>query len=136
MTTLAEAKELIYLTFFNGWGATSAYTFDNENFTPPVALPWARLAVRHNLSNQASLGPTLARKYDRSGSIFIQCFAPLDSGTATADNLASIAQGIFEGKTLTPDNVRIYDVTIREIGPDEQWYMINVEAFFEYTQTK
>ena len=47
MTTLNEARGAIYAAFVAGWGATSAYTFDNENFDPPTEAVWARTTVRH-----------------------------------------------------------------------------------------
>jgi hypothetical protein len=138
MTTLGQARERIYESFVTDWGATSAFTFDNEEFDPPTGTPWVRLAVRHTASNQETLGGIGQRKYERIGSVFVQCFTPLDSGVASADNLASIARAVFEGKTLAPagEAIHFFDVVVREVGPDGAWYQINVEAFFTYHETK
>lgn len=136
MTTLNEARGRIYQDFATAWGATSALTFDNEDFSPPAGLPWVRLAVRHESAQQESLGEPGARKFERLGRVFVQVFTPLDTGAATADNLASAARAVFEGKTLTPENIRFHAVTVREIGPDGAWYQVNVEAQFSYTETK
>ena len=136
MTTLNEARGAIYAAFVAGWGATSAFTFDNENYSAPAEAVWARVTVRHGSRAQESLGPVNGRKFESSGSVIVQCFAPLDSGASLADTLAQVAQGIYEGKTLSPEQIRFTSSTIREIGPTEDWYQINVEATFTYTETK
>lgn len=136
MTTLAEARERIYGDFITGWGATSDFTFDNEDFKAPASSPWARVAIRHTARAQESLGPVNGRKFESTGSVFIQCFSPLDGGRTAADTLAAAAQGIFEGKHLLPEGIRFTGSAITEVGPTEDWYQINVEAFFTYTETK
>ena len=47
-----------------------------------------------------------------------------------------LLQGIFEGKTLSPEQIRFTSSVIREIGPTEDWYQINCETTFTYTVTK
>lgn len=138
MTTLAQARERIYESFVTDWGATSPFTLDNEAYDTPVGSEWVRVAVRHNASNQETLGGIGNRKYERIGSVFVQCFTPLDKGLAAADNLAAAARAIFEGKTLAPagEAIHFFDVVVREIGPDGAWYQVNVEAFFTYHETK
>lgn len=136
MTTLNEARGAIYVAFETDWGTTSALTLDNENFTPPADTPWARLVVRHDSRQQESLGGLLRRKFESGGSVIVQCFGPLDKGADAADTLAQVAQGIFEGKTLSPEGIRFTSSVVKEIGPTDDYYMINVEAFFTYTTTK
>jgi len=136
MTTLNDARGAIYAAFVAGWGATSAYTFDNESYDPPANANWVRLVVRHDDRVQESLGGLGRRKFESGGSVIIQCFAPLDSGAASADTLASAARSIFEGKTFNPEYIRFTSAVVREIGPTDDWYQINVEAFFTYTETK
>ncbi len=136
MTTLNEARGAIYGAFNTGWGTTSNFTFDDENFTPPAEETFARLAVRHNSRIQESLGGIGRRKFESGGSAIIQCFAPLDTGAEGADTLAIVARNIFEGKTLLPEGIRFTAVEVREIGPGDDHYQINVEAFFTYTETK
>jgi hypothetical protein len=133
MTTLNDARGIIYAAFVAGIGATP-FTLDNENYDPPTDAVWYRLAVRHADRNQESLGGLGARKFESEGSVFVQCFAPLDSGAALADTLAETARSIFEGKTLT--QIRFTSAAVREIGPTDDWYQINVEATFTYTETK
>lgn len=136
-TTLSQARERIYLTFKEDWGTTSPFVFDGEKFkTPSPSSSWVRVSIRHNEGSQDSLGGVGARKFKRGGSVFIQCFTPLDRGRDASDTLADAARDIFEGKTLGTEAVTFTDVIIREIGPDEGWYQTNVEAIFNYTETK
>lgn len=134
MTTLADARESIYQQFVTDWGANSAYTFDNEAFTPPVSGPWVRLVVRHAASEQTSLGGVGNRKFDREGLVLIQVFGRLDRGTKTVDDLAELALAIYEGKSI--DNIWFTSTVINEVGPLEGWYQINLDAQFTWTEKK
>ncbi len=136
MVTINEARGAIYTAFNTGWGATSAFTFDNEKLNPPDATVWARLVVRQVARSQESLGGIGRRKFESGGVVIVQCFSPLDDGVDEADTLAEVARAIFEGKTLLPENIRFTSSVVLEIGPTEDWYQINVEAFFTYTETK
>lgn len=136
MATLNEARGAIYEAFVAGWGATSVFTFDNEAFDPPANAPWARLTVRHAARAQETLGSEGNRKFESIGSAIVQCFGPLDKGVEGVDTLAEVAMGIFEGKTLLPKNIHFTSAAPLEIGPTDDAYQINVEAFFFYTETK
>lgn len=137
MTTYLEAKERIYETFDTDFTTTANVTFDNEKYDPPDNTSWVRLAVRHTGRQQESLGPVAGRKFESFGSVFVQCFAPLDTGAKTADTLAQAAQAVFEGKTIgAAERLRFTSVSIVEVGPGEDWHQVNVEAFFTYTETK
>lgn len=136
MTGLNEARGAIYTAFVAAWGGTSALDLDNEDFVPPVDLPWARLVVRHSTRGQISLGGVGARKFESVGSVIIQCFGPLESGTLEADTLAEVAMGILEGKTLSPEGINFTAARPIEIGAGDDHYQINVEALFSYIQTK
>ena len=136
MATLNEARERIYQAFDTGWAGLSIQTFDGEKFTPPTDADWVRLAVRHDGRAQDSLGGVGRRKFESVGRVLIQCFTPLNEGAAGADVLATAAMDIFEGKTLSPEQIRFTSAAPIEIGPTDDWYLINVEAFFTYTETK
>ena len=138
MTTVNEAAGRIYEAFLAGWTATaaSAVTFDNEKFKPPPDGDWARVTVRLLNRQQESLGPLNGRKFQDTGVVFVQCFTPLNVGRSRADTLAANARSIFEGKTLLPEGIRFTSATVREIGAGEEWYQINVQADFTFTETK
>lgn len=132
---LVDAKELLTQEFVTAWGATTPIDLDNEKIDPPNDAAWVRVAIRHNASNQETLGGVGNRFFTRGGSAFIQVFGRLNKGSREADTLAQQARAVFEGKTIA-NEIRILDVIVREIGPDEAWYQVNVEAQFEYTEIK
>ena len=139
MVSLVDARETIYQRFVTQWGATSAYTFDNEAYDPPVNTPWVRVAVRHLISRLNAIGGTGQggfNLYQREGECVIQVFIPSNQGTRTADTLAQAARAIFEGVTLASNAIRFNNVEIREIGESDNWYQVNVEAEFQYDERK
>ncbi len=136
MVNLTDAREAIYEAFITAWASTSAITLDGEAYDPPTAA-FVRLAVRHNDSAQESLGGVGRRRFLRAGIVYVQCFAPKNAGARAADTLAAAAVEILEGVHLSNHDLRIMRALTREIGPDEDGrYQINVEAAFDYTQTR
>ena len=136
-TTLNESRTAVYEAFIAAWTPTGhELTFDNEAFSPPVDVPWARLSVRQLASTQETLGRVGNRRFSRLAAAFAQIFVPIDEGTSIADNLATIARNAFEGTSLTGTTVRFQDVIVREIGPEGRWYNVTVEAQFEYDETR
>ena len=72
----------------------------------------------------------------RTGLCFVQVFVPIDQGTRQADTLAQAARAIFEGINLSSNAIRFNNVVLREVGPDDAWYQINLEAAFQYDERK
>ena len=134
MVTITVARETTYQSFVTSWGATSAYTFGNEKYTPPVDLPWVRLAMQHQTGSQDSLGGVGIRKFSRQGLVTIQVFVPQDSGMAAMDTLVTAARAIFEGATI--GTIRFTSASVQEIGPSDGWYQTNVDIEFTYYETK
>lgn len=136
MTTLNEAREAIFQQFVDAWGSQTALTLQNENFETDGLSEWARLVVLNTASQQDTLGVPGSRQFERLGTATVSIFVKGGTGTQRLDELATIAQGAFEGFTLTISSVTFLDVTVNEIGPDESWYQYNVVANFRYFETK
>lgn len=139
MVSLVDAREAMYQAFETAWGATSAFTHDNENFDPPVNAPFVRMVVRHDGSTLEAIGGAGdggMNLYQRTGRVLLQVFGRLDKGTREADTLAQAARAIFEGTTLSSNAIRFNNVVLREIGPEGSWYQINLEAAFQYDERK
>lgn len=137
MTTMNQAREAIYKRFYDAWGLTTPFTFDNEDYVPTAnTANWVRLSVRHNASTQETLGATGNRRFLRSGSVFIQVFVQQDTGTSRNDQLVTQARAIYEGVSITGTTVRFRDVIVTETGPDGKWYQSLIEAQFDYDETK
>lgn len=135
MTTTVDAREAIYQRFVDNTAlATTNYTFDSEQYTPPAGETWVRLMVRHTDSEQHSLGGTNQRKFRRFGLIFVQVFSPLDAGTRANDTVVQATRDIFEG--VDASGIKYYNAIPREIGPDGAWFQTNLEITFDYDETK
>lgn len=135
MTTVNEVREKVYETFVAGWGATSPYTFDNEDYEPNQSAPWVRLSVRNRNSVTETLGSRAYRKQLRSGAIFLQIFVPSNDGLRNADALVRKFREIFENKTLIPATLWVTSVEHRELATEQNQFLVLCEANFTYNDT-
>lgn len=134
MTLLSEAREAIYQEFVDQWGGTTTFTFDNEAFNPPEGSSWVRLAVRSTVSSQETFGSIGNRKMKREGIVMVQVFTPLNQGVAGADTLVDLVRTFFEHRTVA--GVWFKNCNVLEIGPEKDWYQVNVDSTFEFTEVK
>lgn len=137
MTTLTEANEALAQRFIDTWTPTGhAYTLENEDFTAPDNAPWARFSSRINASTQETLGQATNRKFERSGSCFVQIYVREKTGTKVSKQLAQTVVDGFEGARIVGTTVRFTDAIPRETGPDGKWYQTVVEINFVFDETK
>ena len=139
MTSVADAREALYQEFYDNLTVVdkdSNLVWENRRFDPPDDEIWLRFSVRHFTRNQVSLGDVGGRKYERRGSVFVQCFAPQKDGMKGTDDVVAEVVTILEGKTLTPDNVRLFSANVREIGLLDGYHQTNVEVPFFYQETR
>lgn len=137
MSSVNDARKAVYDRFIAQWpGLTSdtAFTFENEKFTPPEGAAWARLSVQNQESVQETLGPPGQRRFRRSAVVFVQVFVPGDTGTAESDALVTSCRGIFEGVSF--EGLDFHAVSSTETGVDNGQHMTLVEAPFEYEDRK
>lgn len=138
MVSQLQARRDIYQRFLTLWPPALGvvFTFDNEVFVPPDSDPWIRFSVRHDGSALEAIGGTTGgggfNKYQRTGRAVLQVFTALNKGAAEADTIVDEIRDIFEGVALGGNTIRFTNVVAREIGPDGQWYQVNVEAAFQY----
>lgn len=97
--------------------------------------PWARVTVRHNDGQQRSMGTRGNRRFERSGQVIIQVFAPKSEGVTLRSKLGKIAIDSLEGNS-TPGGVWFRNVRAQELGPDGAWSRVNVVADFSYDEIK
>lgn len=136
MTTLAQAKEVVYQRFVDNFtGVTLArITFDNEEFEEPATGDWVRLTVRSRGRAQDTLGKVGNRKFRSAASVFVQVYTAVNTGVKQSDTLAKEAADVFEGVSFS--GLDFQSAEVRETGPDGRWYQSVVEAEFEYDETK
>lgn len=136
MVTEVDARRAIYDRMDANWDTTLA-VFHKEGqgrFDPPVRANWVRLSVRHNDSEQESLGPPGSRKYRRIGQIVLQLFAPVDDGLEPLDTMVRQGRTIFEGVRFS--EIRTFDAVATEIGSDGDYFQTNLDVDFDYEEQK
>ena len=131
--TINEAREVMYQLFATGWGNTTAYTFENEDYDPPALLPWARVSVLHEFAGQETLGAVGNRRFQRTGRVFVQINVPKNAGMSQLDGLLVKAKDIFEGVHST---VWFRDVMFSVLGTNGKWLAGLMEAQFYYDEVK
>lgn len=137
MTQLAAANEAMMQLFVDVWTPSGiAYTLDNETYDPPDNAAWARFSIRTNASTQDTLGAVGNRKYERSGSCFVQIFVLSNTGTEQSRELAQRIIDGFEGARIAGTTIRFNDVIPSEVGPDGKWFQTNVEINFVFDETR
>ena len=134
MTTIDEAREAVYARWIAEWGSRTIYTFENEKFTEPENEVWIRVSVRNLVGGQKTLGPKNGRKFERKAAIYVQIFAPKETGMADSGSHAQFALGIYEGESFS--DLDCFDGSARELPEEEKWQPILVEIFFDYAEIK
>jgi len=140
--TRKQAIDEILALFKAAWDTTayaSRVKYDNVGTTssPPSGQePWCRVVLRHSASNQATLsGAVGTRRFRRYGVLTVQLFDLPGKGLSGAEDLSKIIMDAYEGKT-SPGGVIFRRVRTNEIGPDGDFYQINIVAEFEYDEIK
>jgi hypothetical protein len=134
--TMAQARDETSALFKAAWDLTpyGVVWDDIGGEYPDDRSPWARFTMRHADGFQATLSNVSGqRRWRRTGTVFIQLFAPTNEGLATLDEMAMIARGAFQGKA-TAGGVWFRNGRVREIGVDGKWQQANVLIDFEYDE--
>lgn len=130
--TVEQARDEMTALFATAW-SPRAVVWDGVAGKPPnTRAPWARFTIRHADGGSAAIGN---RRFRREGTIFIQLYAPVGDGLSALDPLTKIAMDAYEGQS-TAGGAWFRDVRSREIGPDGDWYQVNVLVDFEYHEIK
>ena len=103
----------------------SPVQYENLAYTPVTGTKWVRFTVVSGEANQASIGAPGQNYYRYTGTVQIQCFAPLNMGAAGAKELADKAIGIYHNKVSAGYIFRAgYAVTAPNSATDG-WYQVN-----------
>lgn len=148
MTTYAQARDGIQALFWSFWSSQAPAEnggqvpevrwqwLDSPSAPSDLLKPWARVTIRHADGNQSTFGPSGQRRFTKRGEVFVQVFAPINkTGATLLENLATIAQNAFEGKT-TDNGVWFRRVVAREADPFQGWNQVTVVASFTYDDLK
>lgn len=100
------------------------------------AESWCRVLFVNVVSTQETFGET--RRFMREGRITVQLFTPLDFGLATSDTISQAVREIFEAiddASGTAD-IRVFEATIQEIGPDGRHFQTNITFPVHYFERR
>jgi hypothetical protein len=139
MTSLTHKEAIdvmlgMFKTVWDGTGWVALYP-NVAGDIPTGTDPWARVNIQHTDEEQASLSGGLGTsRYMREGGLAVQVFTRTGEGLSTGHSLAKIVQDAFEGQTSS--GIWFRNVRVNEIGPDGDWYQINVLIDFIYDEIK
>jgi hypothetical protein len=141
-TTVQNARDEIYALIQAAWVASGTSAFlvfdDMKGLTPDNQNPWARASVRHTSGGEISIsGGVGKRRYNRTGTLYVNLFAQPGDGLRALDPLVKIVLDAYEGKT-TPSGVWFTKAQVRELGllPSPGYYQLNVLVNFSYDEIK
>jgi len=139
--TYRQARDDMLKLITDAWttaNPTYPMVYDDlgEPQIPKTELPWCRVTIKHNQGEQETLGsPMGGRLFYRDGLLTVQIFAPRGQGLTVGYDLAKVAADAFEGQA-SANGVWFRTVRLREVGPDGNWFQINVIAEFQYSEAK
>ena len=110
------------------WAGRTPVAWPNQSFTVPTATEWVRLTIVNAAVKRMTLGNPGANVHRHNGVITVQVFAPIDSGTHTARDLADQAAAIFRNQRF--DGIRCDTASVVEVGAEDVWYQVNMSCAF------
>jgi hypothetical protein len=135
--TFDEARDIILGFFKAAWDPTgfpAVYT-DVPGSVPTSETVWARATIRHATGNQGSLaGDQATRRWNRTGTVFIQVFAPVGDGSKAGYDAAQLVVNAFQA--ARHPNVWFRDVRMNEAGTSGAFEQLNVLATFSYDDVR
>ena len=135
ITSTADARNVMNLMAKNGIVADAIqFVGDQKLVVPQGNIDWCRVQINHVVGNQETLANfNGVRRYNRTGTIIVQCFAPLsDRGFSRAEALAEQAVKVYEGKAGA-GGIWFRNVRSVEVGAADGWHQFNAIAEFDYS---
>ena len=132
-----EARDAIFKVFLDAWDATG-YPVTWTDVASEInnsETVWARVVLRHADGGQASLGGEIgSKRWERSGILFVQVFAPVGDGSTAAYNAAQLVADAFQ--SVIGSDVWFRNVRINEVGSNGAFEQINVLVNFFYDDVR
>jgi hypothetical protein len=104
---------------------------------PDAQTSWIRVNIVHGPAGQASLAsPMGRRRWNRTGTLIVQCFVPLTKGSVVgARAIATALQDGMQGSESS-HGVWFRGATVNEVGKDASWYQVNFAITFTYDDVR
>lgn len=105
--------------------------WENTDFTPPLNGPWMAVAMTSHVLMPMDLG---ANVWQELGTLFVNVFVPVSTGTEAARVLAKNVCNVFRGIIGGPV---VYEQASIGMGertdpPDGMWWRLSVDVDFKY----
>lgn len=121
--TEKEANEAVLARWIASWSSLQPLVpFCFENEAALAVDTWARVKAQFPGSRQVSTGPVGTRRFERTGTIFVQLFVPVDQGTAALLDLVQAVRTTFESQQLAAD-LWTYATGVAPAIEDGRWFM-------------
>lgn len=135
--TFDEARDVMLAIVKAIWDPTGypiVWT-DVPDTVPTSETVWARATVRHSGGGQSSLsGEDGTRRFERTGTLFIQVFAPVGDGSTAGYGAAqTMINGLEDARN---PSVWFKDILMQELGQYGSFEQINVQATFSYDDVR
>lgn len=135
--TYEEARDAIFGILKAVWDPTGypiVWT-DVPGEKPPSETVWARATIRHATGRQASLaGENGARRYEATGTVFVQVFAPIGDGSTAGYRAAELVKNAYNA--ARDDNIWFRDTRMIEVGASGAFEQFNVLSTFSYDDVR
>jgi len=137
--SFATARRDIEKRFDANWAST-LIAWDNVNFVPPKDDHWVRFSIRDGSVQRKNIGA--AGTFRHFGIIFVQLYAPKDTGTQVLRGYADDVAGIFRDARF--NGVVCQEAELTNIGVTKAsalssgslpYYQINISIPFYWDGT-
>lgn len=108
----ATLNQLVESRLASQWGVTTPIKYENVEFTQPSNGSWISVAVKESDSQKITLGS--GAQYRRTiGTIFVEVFTPVGTGSVTARTYADSIKTIFRDYRVSGLHVREGEVFVK-----------------------
>jgi hypothetical protein len=91
-----EANRAIYLRWIAVWPTLTATSYVFDNNLAEESVPYARVSIQDLASSQHTMGAG-ARKWERTGIVWVKLSAPAGQGRGAVDQLVDHVRTVLEG---------------------------------------
>jgi hypothetical protein len=144
-TTYPQAIDEMFAMFSTAWNAQSMAIVGyvpairwpgvEEPEKPDLTKFWARVSQQTVIERQITFRNGVDKRYETSGLLFVQIFAPMSDPQAMAKlrALAVVARNTFRGKA-SASLIWFRNCRINELAPDGKAYRLNVVSDYQYDE--
>lgn len=140
--SLADARDTIISHFQNEWvnnmGLSQQNIFhQNRRSDKPEEgeFTWCRFSLFNTSFNKSSLGNFNGNsQYDRNALLLIELMTPIDNGIDDVTTQSIL--DIYEGGVPSLSGIWFRQVSVNEIGINDNWFQTNITAEVLYNQVK